>query len=43
MPVAAAAAAAAAAVTAAENHIWSPGVSLASISQYLQVFYKLFL
>ena len=32
-----------AATTAARHHIWSPGVSVASISQYLLVFYKLFL
>ena len=33
----------AAAATAARHHIWSPGVSVASISQYLLVFYyKLF-
>ena len=32
-----------AAATATKDHIWSPGVSGASVSRYLLVFYKLFL
>ena len=34
---------AAAASTTTKDHIWSPGVSVTSISRYLLVFYKLFL
>ena len=35
--------AAAVAATTTEDHIWSPGLSVTSISRYLLVFCKLFL